>query len=189
MKIRTALAVAVLCATTATTACRTPTSGAPAGGVPAGGTQTSVAGPGTCHMRTEGGQPLPDPACTPGATNPQVTQATLKQTACQSGWTKTVRPPTSYTDKLKREQISAYGYGDTKAGDYEEDHLVSLELGGSPDDPRNLWPEPGTSPNAKDKVENDLHAAVCSGRVTLAAAQQAIASDWTTAEQRLGIGS
>jgi hypothetical protein len=31
-------------------------------------------------------------------------------------------------------------------------------------------------------VENDLRAAVCDGRVGLAAAQQAIAADWRTAE-------
>jgi hypothetical protein len=68
----------------------------------------------------------------------------------------------------------------------ELDHLVSLELGGSNDE-ANLWPEIGKVPNPKDTVENDLHDAVCSGKVTLAAAQQAIASDWTTAEQRLGL--
>jgi hypothetical protein len=66
-------------------------------------------------------------------------------------------------------------------------HLVSLELGGGPDDPRNLWPEPHPSPNPKDKIENDLHRAVCSHRITLAAARTAIASDWTTAEARLGL--
>jgi len=51
----------------------------------------------------------------------------------------------------------------------------------------NLWPEVGKLPNPKDKVENDLHKAVCSGKVTLAAAQQAIASDWMTAEAKLGV--
>jgi hypothetical protein len=66
-------------------------------------------------------------------------------------------------------------------------HLVSLELGGGPDDPRNLWPEPHPSPNPKDKIENNLHRAVCSHRITLATAQTAIASDWTTAEARLGL--
>ncbi|NKQ56705.1 hypothetical protein HFP15_27910 [Amycolatopsis sp. K13G38] len=141
-----------------------------------------------CHVRTENGQPLPDPACTPGVTNPAVTQTDLQSTVCKSGWTKTIRPPASYTDGLKRQGIAAYGDTDTKPGDYEEDHLISLELGGAPSDPGNLWPEPGASPNAKDKVENALHKAMCDGKVTLAAAQHAIATDWTTAEATLGIG-
>lgn len=141
-----------------------------------------------CHVRTENGQPLPDPACTPGVANPAVTQANIRSTVCKSGWTKTIRPAASYTDGLKRQGIGAYGDTDTKPSDFEEDHLISLELGGAPSDPGNLWPEPGASPNAKDKVENDLHRAVCSGRIQLAAAQHAIATDWTTAERSLGLG-
>ena len=35
-------------------------------------------------------------------------------------------------------------YADTNPiSDYEEDHLIPLELGGSPTSPLNLWPEPG----------------------------------------------
>jgi hypothetical protein len=123
---------------------------------------------------------LPDPACTPGVADPAVTQDNLGTTICRSGYTSTVRPPVSYTERLKREGMLAYGFTDSIA-DHEEDHLIALELGGSPDDPRNLWPEPGRSPNAKDGVENQLHSLVCSGRVTLARAQAAIAADWTTA--------
>ncbi|NUR58567.1 MAG: hypothetical protein HOV87_07735 [Catenulispora sp.] len=140
---------------------------------------------GTCHVRPG---PLPDSACTPGATNPQVTQANIASTICKSGWTATIRPPASYTNKLKTDGIRAYGYSDTTMSSYEEDHLISLELGGAPSDPKNLWPEPGGSPNPKDKVENDLNHAVCSGKVQLADAQRAIAGDWTTAERTLGIG-
>jgi hypothetical protein len=123
---------------------------------------------------------LPDPACTPGVADPRVTQDNLAATICRSGYTRTVRPPVAYTDRLKREGMLAYGFADS-ISNHEEDHLISLELGGSPDDPRNLWPEPGRSPNAKDGVENQLHALVCSGRVALARAQAAIAADWTTA--------
>lgn len=162
--------------------------GGSGGALAADDPNSPVAAPGTCHMGTDGGQPLPDPHCTPGAVNPQVTQANISSTICHSGYTATIRPAASVTDKLKREQISAYADTDTRSRDYEEDHLVSLELGGAPDDPRNLWPEPGASPNPKDKVENALNKAVCSGRVQLAAAQAAIASDWTTAEAHLGIG-
>jgi hypothetical protein len=131
----------------------------------------------TCHMNGI----LPDPTCTPGATNPNVTQNNIAQTICVKGYTTSVRPPVSYTDKLKSEQMQAYGF--TGALKYfEEDHLIPLELGGAPQDPRNLWPEPGNSPNPKDKVEDFLHAAVCAGQINLQAAQARIAANWTTAE-------
>ena len=131
-----------------------------------------------CHMRDV----LPDPACTPGVIDPAVTQATISTTICVSGYTKTVRPSASYTGKLKYQQMTAYGFTDS-IHSHEEDHLISLELGGAPSDPANLWPEPHASPNPKDKVENYLHAAVCAGKISLADAQHRIATNWTTAEQ------
>jgi hypothetical protein len=70
-------------------------------------------------------------------------------------------------------------YGDHRSMDsYEYDHLVPLELGGATNDPRNLWPEPGASPNQKDKVESELNRQVCGRRMTLAQAQNAIATNW-----------
>ncbi len=127
---------------------------------------------------------LPDANCTPGSINPNVTQDNINQTICVRGFTKTIRPDASYTNKLKAEQMTAYGYTDSIHA-HEEDHLISLELGGSPDDPKNLWPEPDASPNPKDKVENYLHAAICDGRIALHDAQVRIATDWTTAEAGL----
>jgi hypothetical protein len=84
---------------------------------------------------------LPDSFRTPGATNPEVTQFNIKKTICNSGWTKTIRPPSSYTTALKKQQIVEYGYRNKKPGSYEEDHLISLQLGGDPHDPQNLWPQ------------------------------------------------
>lgn len=124
---------------------------------------------------------LPDAKCTPGAIDPNVTQDNIFDTICKRGYTATIRPPVEYTNKLKREQIREYGYQDTNLKDYEEDHLISLELGGSPSDPKNLWPEPGASPNDKDKVENLCHEKVCSGQISLSEAQRQIATNWTTA--------
>ncbi|GAC1506959.1 MAG: hypothetical protein NVS1B3_06970 [Candidatus Dormibacteraceae bacterium] len=124
---------------------------------------------------------LPDPACTPGVVDPRVTQDNISTTICVSGYTRTVRPPAGYTHDLKVRQISEYGYADTSLASYEEDHLISLELGGHPTDPRNLWPQPraGAYPaSKKDLVENSLHARVCAGLMTLAAAQAAIAANW-----------
>lgn len=126
---------------------------------------------------------LPDKDCTPGATDPKVTQDNINQTICVSGYTKTVRPPESYTNKLKLEQIADYDYTDTNLKDYEEDHLISLELGGSPSDPANLWPEYGASPNPKDKIENLCHQKVCNGQILLKDAQLQIATNWHTACQ------
>jgi hypothetical protein len=56
--------------------------------------------------------------------------------------------------------------------DYQEDHLISLELGGHPTDPRNLWPEPYPRASDVDRIENELNAQVCSGKLTLADAQR-----------------
>jgi hypothetical protein len=119
----------------------------------------------------------PDPACTPGALNPAVTQATIDRTICVSGWTSSVRPAESITEQEKAASMASYG--DTGSpSQYEYDHLVPLELGGATNDPRNLWPEPGGSPNPKDTVEDELRQRVCAGQVSLATAQHEIASNW-----------
>ncbi|MGB8407139.1 MAG: hypothetical protein WCE30_24070 [Mycobacterium sp.] len=148
---------------------------------------------GSCQYRyTPTGEPLPDPRCTPGAISPKVTQDTLAHTVCRSGYTKSIRPSVAITREEKRRNAESYSFTGDLA-DAEFDHLVSLVLGGDPNDPRNLWvepPSPGHRPkdgvnNPKDIVETKLAAAVCSGRVPLADAQLAIATDWTTALDRL----
>jgi hypothetical protein len=127
----------------------------------------------------------PDPARTPGAINPEITQENIHETICNPRWsTKSVRPDENYTRRLKVEQIGEYGYSDSRLRDYEEDHFIPLELGGSPTDPKNLWPEPFETSiadggaHAKDKVENYLHAEVCSGSLTLDQARREISEDW-----------
>jgi Protein of unknown function (DUF3761) len=134
---------------------------------------------------------LPNRSLTPGAVNTAVTQANIHSTICRTGYTKTIRPPSDYTTSLKESQLaSGYAYhGDTSTADYEEDHLISLELGGAPRNPRNLWPEPyaaSEGARVKDRVENELHDLVCSGRLRLSAAQHAIAVNWWAAYQRYG---
>jgi hypothetical protein len=108
---------------------------------------------------------------TPGVLNPDVTQATIRSTICVTGWTRTVRPPTDYTNRLKLEGMRAYGLHGDPAG-YQEDHLISLELGGNPTDPRNLWPEPYPRASEVDQIENQLNHAVCGGEISLAEAQR-----------------
>jgi hypothetical protein len=108
---------------------------------------------------------------TPGVLNPDVTQANIHATICVSGWTRTIRPPTSYTNELKRKQMREYGVGGSMS-DYQEDHLISLSLGGHPTDPRNLWPEPNPRATDVDTIEHELNDKVCSGELSLVEAQQ-----------------
>ncbi|HMC51491.1 MAG TPA: hypothetical protein VKI64_01940 [Acidimicrobiales bacterium] len=110
----------------------------------------------------------------PGALNPDVTQADIGSTVCVRGWTATVRPPAAYTGALKRQQIAARHLPDTNPADYEEDHAIPLELGGSPRDPDNLWPEPLAAARRADVREGELRDEVCSGRITLRVAQAAL---------------
>lgn len=120
------------------------------------------------------------PLNVPGAVNPNVTQANIKSTICVSGWTKTIRPKVAYTNKLKLQQMRSLGLPGSPR-DYEEDHLISLEIGGNPTNPKNLWPEPWNGPHGahkKDACENKLHKMVCSGQISLKAAQYYISHDW-----------
>lgn len=137
-----------------------------------------------CHYRGQ----LPDPVCTPGAIDQTITQQTIHQTICIPGWLNDnkPRPSTSVTNRLKYQGLVDYGVAvsltdaRTMAGRFEEDHLISRELGGS-DEPSNLWPEPGASPNQKDKIENKLHDIVCADKMPLNEAQRRIKTDWTIA--------
>jgi hypothetical protein len=138
---------------------------------------------GHCSYRDHG--QLPDPRCTPGSIDPAVTQADIRSTICKKGWTAKVRPPESQTERFKYD-VAYLAYRTPRSERTELDHLVPLELGGS-NDATNLWPEYPPTPNPKDKVEDALNAAVCDGRVSLSAAQKAIAADWLTAKKKLGL--
>lgn len=140
-------------------------------------------------LNAERGEVLPDPKCTPGAIDPAVTADNLEQTICVSGYTTTVRPPTSATNKAKARSLRQYSMKYNKTIEY--DHLVPLTLGGA-STTSNLWPEPNDADakgvnNPKDGLERRLRNAVCNGEVSLAAAQQAIATNWVTAEKTLGL--
>jgi hypothetical protein len=147
------------------------------------GTATVTTTTATTHRwgvrtRTSGCQaqgPLQDSACTPGDIIPTAT----KDVICKSGYASSVRNvPTSEKNAVYAE----YGITHHSAGQYEVDHLVSLELGGS-NDISNLWPEaasPTPGFHQKDRVENYLHDQVCSGAVSLQQAQLEIATNWLT---------
>lgn len=132
---------------------------------------------------------LPLHARTPGALNPAVRSTTIHATICRSGYSASVRPSSSYTESLKFHQLDG-GYnvnGDTYASNYEEDHLVPLEVGGSPTSVKNLWPEPRNvywGAAKKDRLENVMHRLVCSGKVSLASAQRMFEVNWIVGYQR-----
>jgi hypothetical protein len=123
---------------------------------------------------------LPDHACTPGAIFPDAT----KDQICTSGYSSNVR---NVPDSVKNQAYAEYGIASHTPGQYEVDHLISLELGGS-NDIANLWPEPADPKpgfHEKDKVENYLHDQVCNGSMSLQDAQYKIANDWFTVYQTL----
>ena len=119
---------------------------------------------------------LPDPKLTPG----DMLLVTAKD-VCVAGYSKSVR---NVPENIKRAVYREYGIRSHKAGEFEVDHLISLELGGS-NSIKNLWPESYLSKpwnaHMKDMLENRLHAEVCAGKITLSDAQNAIATDWVKA--------
>jgi hypothetical protein len=122
---------------------------------------------------------LPDPRMTPGA----VLDVT-KSDVCVAGYTKLVR---NVPGAVKRQVYAEYGITQHQPGEYEVDHLISLELGGS-NSIKNLWPESyQTQPwnaHVKDQLENKLHDMICSGEIDMPTAQQEIATDWIAAYKK-----
>ena len=123
---------------------------------------------------------LPNASLTPGATL-SVTAADLSV----PGYTKRVR---NVPQAVKEKVFAEYGITRRAPREYEVDHLISLELGGS-NSIRNLWPQSYlTQPwnaHVKDRLENKLHALVVSGQLDLPTAQRMIATDWIAAYKRV----
>jgi hypothetical protein len=138
----------------------------------------------------------PKAALTPGALNPAVTQGTIKQTICSAKWVAAARPsPTKLASQLQA-SLTAYGYTGQAAGNYVEDQLISINLGGSPTNPANLWPEPFrliAQPSGQNSLngfpvdfgmrtktayESWLNQMVCAGSLPLAKAQQRLTANW-----------
>ena len=136
--------------------------------------------PSQAFAADQGSAPLlPDPRLTPGATLP-----VTRDDICVPGYTKKVR---NVPLDVKRQVYAEYGIAHHQPGEYEVDHLISLELGGS-NSLKNLWPQSyQTQPwnaHVKDELENELHDEICRGRIDLAAAQREIATDWIKAYKK-----
>jgi len=131
---------------------------------------------------------LPDQAVTPGAV---ITRD--RAVVCAPGYARAARHRyDAEWLRYRTDMFREYGIPHERWRDFTVDHLVPIELGGEPFglvdgrwDLRNVWPEPKVEARHKDAVEDALHAAVCYGRgyrgvrLTVVAAQRAIAHDWT----------
>ena len=115
------------------------------------------------------------------ALNPDVDEDTIGQTICVSGYTKSVRPATSYANGVKKRLMRAAGVDEARIGDYELDHIVPLALGGHPRKLSNLMLQPWEGEHGakmKDLLEVRLQSLVCRGKLDLTDAQVCIAQDW-----------
>ena len=139
-----------------------------------------------------GGPPDADGLITvPGVVNMAITDANKGQTICNPHWsTKSIRPPTSYTNKIKFALMDKAGIPRSQSKLYELDHDISIELAGHPSDPNNLSLQPyfgRFNAHLKDKLENRLHKETCNGTISLTDAQSEISSNWIAAyEKRFG---
>lgn len=132
-----------------------------------------------------------------GAYNPEITQANIAVTICVPGFAKRQRPPRGQIARYKKKLLRRYNRIHATRRhrrDFELDHLIPLELGGASFDPRNLWLEPWhvegrNGARRKDVFEGRLHRAVCEGRITLKAAQDAITANWMQARMKLRNGT
>jgi len=142
---------------------------------------------GTCSTTLRRGYPVPDPRCTPGGIDPEVTAEVLRNPAWRTGCTRnceTSEAEKHVTYRWYGMRTPRSNYGESQV--CELDHLIPLELGGA-DGLGNIWPECGPSDVAledrnfkiKDRVENYLADKVKSGKMSLGSAQRGIASDWT----------
>ena len=122
---------------------------------------------------------LPDSRMTPG----DVLDVTASD-VCVSGYSGKVR---DVPEAVKKQAYAEYGITSHQPKEYEVDHLISLELGGS-NSLKNLWPESyETQPwnaHVKDKLENHLHKLICEGKIDIKTAQREIATDWIAAYKK-----
>ncbi|BEP13651.1 hypothetical protein acdb102_19620 [Acidothermaceae bacterium B102] len=139
--------------------------------------------PSTVYGVAPDGALLPDARFTPGVSDPKVTAAQI----CKLGYVSSAR---RFSFGTKYQIFTNYEIPWHQRANYRVDALIPLSLGGLPQH-RNLWPVPATGPHGileKDGLEAKLKAMVCSHRLSLHTAQQAIATNWYTALLKYGTG-
>ena len=146
---------------------------------------STTAAPSSCHFRVVHGVHTADRECNPGAVSPAVTATNMFKPGglCAPGYdTADVRPPSSYTNRVLRDQLREYGLPD-RPKDYRLDHIVPLGVGGHPSSPRNFFPEPVAESYVKDALERHYRKLLCAGDVTLYQARGFFLR-WTWARDR-----
>ena len=136
----------------------------------------------------------PDPKLTPGDWLKDVTVEQITQ----RGYANKLNGGARHVTTAEKRQVFINYFGSVPAcpGNYEIDHLISLELGGS-NDIKNLWPQSYlTTPwnsRVKDRLEDWMaarvrHSLASAGHgaatALLAQYQREIASDWIAAYQK-----
>jgi len=105
-------------------------------------------------------------------------QESLQETICVLGWTRSIRPRSADTRRIKQELLRELELPAENANDYELDHRIPLSLGGAPFERANLEAQPWDEAPEKDRKEACLSRAVCAGRLTLDEARARIWRDW-----------
>lgn len=145
--------------------------------------------PQSCALGASNGRGVPDHGCTPGAIDAEVitpspgNPGNLSGTICTPGWTSEAKALDGELTTVMTQSVAAYGVHTQATLNW----LIPLNLGGS-NDVSNLFVLPVADANAKQAVDATVNKAVCAGTTTLTAAQNAMATNWTTATQTLGLG-
>jgi len=119
--------------------------------------------------------------------NQDIDQDNISITICRKGYTKTVRPSTNYTTRMKLKLLREMGLSDVDSSLYELDHIVPLALGGHPSKQANLMLqllEGKEGAKQKDRLERKMQNMVCSGEINLSTAQYEIGSNWIFAYKK-----
>jgi hypothetical protein len=123
-----------------------------------------------CHVGGHAPYVTPDNACTGGAYH----RLTVAQVC-----TSKDRPYLPVAER--RAILTNYGVPGWTGASGEIDHRVPFYLGGTTDR-RNLWPQVGSIPNVKDRLENYTRVRVCVRHtMRVRTAIRIFLSDWTQA--------
>ena len=122
---------------------------------------------------------LPNPKLTPG----DALDVTPRD-FCTPGYSQKVR---DVPESVKRKVYELYGIKNRQPAEYEIDHLIPLQLGGS-NSIRNLWPHSRHLPNwharMKTEVGQEMYRRVCRGELDYKVAQREIAHNWIAAYKK-----
>ncbi len=118
---------------------------------------------------------LPDSTKTPG-----VESSSTVEEICSQTREITIAPA------RRKSVFDHYGIDRPNNETYEVDLLIPATLGGTADE-KNLWPQPkgkiAWNAEIKNALENHLHELVCSHKITLEEARDALTKDWVASYQ------